>query len=103
MSRRCDLTGKGPATGNRVSHSHRKTRRRFLPNLQPASLRSDLLGRIVRLRVSTSAPRTVTRAGGLDAYLLRAAPTSLSETGLKLQTQVKKAVAKPRPKTATES
>ena len=48
MSRRCELTGKGVMTGNNVSHSQAKTRRRFLPNLHVASLHSEVLGRSVR-------------------------------------------------------
>ena len=44
MSRRCQITGKGVLTGNNVSHANNKTRRRFLPNLQVASLMSDTLG-----------------------------------------------------------
>lgn len=91
MSRRCELTGKGPGTGNRVSHSHRKTRRRFLPNLQSVSLPSTLLGRIVRLRISTSALRTVTKYGGIDAYLLATAPQDLAPEAAKLKVQAQRA------------
>ncbi len=69
MSRRCQLTGKGVLTGNNVSHANNKTRRRFLPNLQEASLLSDALGFAVRLRLSTRAIRTVERRGGIDAFL----------------------------------
>ena len=58
MSRRCALTGKGVQTGNNVSHAHNKTRRRYLPNLQKASLMSDALGKPVCLRVSAAAIRT---------------------------------------------
>src|SRR5918993_2721544 len=53
MSRRCELTGKGAQTGHKVSHSNRKTKRRFLPNLVNVTMTSDTLGRAVRLRVST--------------------------------------------------
>jgi large subunit ribosomal protein L28 len=70
MARRCDVTGKGVLTGNNVSHANNKTRRRFLPNLQVASLMSDALGRPVRLRVSTRGLRTIEHRGGLDAYLM---------------------------------
>ncbi|MDP5360154.1 MAG: 50S ribosomal protein L28, partial [Paracoccaceae bacterium] len=44
MSRRCELTGKGPMSGNNVSHAKNRTRRRFLPNLQDVTLMSDVLG-----------------------------------------------------------
>ena len=49
MSRRCELTGKGPMSGNNVSHAKNRTRRRFLPNLNDVTLMSDALGRSVTL------------------------------------------------------
>ncbi len=55
MSRRCELTAKGPMVGHKVSHSNIKTKRRFLPNLCNVTFISDALGRNVRLRVSTNA------------------------------------------------
>jgi large subunit ribosomal protein L28 len=67
MARRCELTGKGPLVGHKVSHSNRKTKRRFLPNLCNVTLISDALGRSVRLRVSANALKTVDRRGGLEA------------------------------------
>ena len=71
MSRRCELTAKGPLVGHKVSHSNIKTKRRFLPNLCNVTLISDALGRNVRLRVSTNALKTVDHSGGLDAFLLQ--------------------------------
>ena len=90
MSRRCELTGKGPMSGNNVSHANNKTRRRFLPNLTETALMSETLGRTVRLKVSTSALRTVDHRGGLDAFLAKAKDADLSDNALK----VKKAIAK---------
>ena len=69
MSRRCELTAKGPQTGHKVSHSNIKTKRRFLPNLVNVTFISDALARNVRLRVSTNALKSVDHNGGLDAYL----------------------------------
>ena len=66
MAKRCQLTGKGPMSGNRVSHSHKKTRRRFLPNLQTKRLYIPELDRWVRLKISARALRTVTRKGLLQ-------------------------------------
>jgi large subunit ribosomal protein L28 len=63
MARRCDLTGVGPMSGNRVSHSHRKTRMRQLPNIQDRRIFVPELGRFVRLRMSTRALRTITKKG----------------------------------------
>ena len=72
MSRRCELTGKAVQSGNKVSHSNRKTRTRFLPNLVQVTLISDTLGRAVRLRVSAAALRSVEHRGGLDNFLAKA-------------------------------
>ena len=58
MSKKCALTGKKPLTGNRVSHSHKKTKRRQLPNLQSKAIYVPELGRSVRVRLSTRALRT---------------------------------------------
>jgi large subunit ribosomal protein L28 len=68
MSRKCPVTAKGVQVGNNVSHSNRKTKRRFLPNLQTVSLLSDAIGS-VRLRLSTNAIRTIEFKGGIDAFL----------------------------------
>ena len=72
MSRRCELTGKAVQSGNKVSHSNRKTRTRFLPNLVQVTLVSDALERSVRLRVSAAALRSVEHRGGLDDFLVKA-------------------------------
>lgn len=63
MARRCRLTGKGPLTGNRVSHSNRKTKRRQYPNLQTKRIYIPELDQWVRVRLSTRALRTVTKKG----------------------------------------
>ncbi len=90
MSRRCDLTGTGALTGNKVSHSNRKTKTRFLPNLQQVSLLSEALAKPVRLRVTAATLRSVEHNGGLDAFLLGHADAQLTEMGQKLKRQVKK-------------
>ena len=96
MSWRCDLTGKKPLVGHKVSHSNIKTTRRFMPNLQSVSLTSEILGRTVRARISTNALRTVDHRGGLDAFLLKAKDTDLAPKMLVLKRQIvkKSAVAK---------
>jgi len=68
MARKCPVTGKGVLVGHNVSHSNIKTKRRFLPNLQTITLLSDALGS-VRLRLSTTAIRTIEFKGGIDAFL----------------------------------
>jgi large subunit ribosomal protein L28 len=94
MSRRCQITGKGVLTGNNVSHANNKTRRRFLPNLQDASLLSDALGTAVRLRVCTRALRTIEHNGGIDAYLLGTANRGLTEDAKALKRRILRVQAK---------
>ena len=79
MSRRCELTGKAVQYGNKVSHSNRKTRTRFLPNLVQVTLISEALERAVRLRVSAAALRSVEHRGGLDNFLAKARDSELSD------------------------
>ena len=93
MSRRCDLTGKGPQVGHKVSHSNIKTKRRFLPNLLSVTLISDTLGRSVRLRISANALKSVDHRGGLDAFLVKAKADELSPKALKLKTEIAKKTA----------
>jgi large subunit ribosomal protein L28 len=90
MSRRCELTGKTAQVGHKVSHSNRKTKRRFLPNLLNVSIISDALGRAVRLRVSANALKTVDHRGGLDAFLSKAKEGELSPKALELKRQIGK-------------
>src|SRR5713226_6657888 len=90
MSRRCDLTGKTAQVGHKLSHSNRKTKRRFLPNLLNVTMISDELGRSVKLRVSANALKTVDHRGGLDAFLLKAKDDELSARALELKRQIRK-------------
>ncbi len=93
MSRRCDLTGKAVLTGHLVSHSNRKTKRRFLPNLCNVTLQSETLNRSVRMRVSANALKSVDHRGGLDAFLKKARAEELSPLALELKRQIAKAQA----------
>ena len=90
MSRTCDLTGKGPQTGHKVSHSNHKTKRRFLPDLVNVTLTSDALSRSVRFRISANALKTVDHRGGLDAFLAKAKDVELSPKALDLKRQLQK-------------
>ena len=90
MARRCELTGKAVQTGNRVSHSNRKTRHRFLPNLCQVTLISETLGRAVRLRVAAAALRSVEHRGGLDNFLAKAREDDLSEGAAALKREIAK-------------
>jgi len=93
MSRVCELTGKGPMSGNNISHANNKTRRRFLPNLNDVTLISDVLGQSFKLRVSAAALRTVDHRGGLDAFLAKAKDEELSANALKIKKEIAKVQA----------
>ncbi|HAV09192.1 MAG TPA: 50S ribosomal protein L28 [Rhodobacteraceae bacterium] len=90
MSRRCELTGKGPMTGNNVSHANNKTRRRWLPNLNEVTLQSESLGRGIKLRISAAALRSVDHRGGIDAFLAKARDEELSPNALKVKKEIAK-------------
>jgi len=93
MSRVCELTGKGPMSGNKISHANNKTRRRFLPNLNEVTLISDVLGRSFQLRISAAAIRTVDHRGGLDAFLAKAKDDELSTDARAIKKEIAKAQA----------
>ncbi len=78
MTRRCDLTGKNVASGNNVSHANNKTKRKFIPNLQKASLYSEEIGKMLKFKVAVSSLRTVEKKGGIDDFLLNANEADLS-------------------------
>ncbi|WP_442771680.1 50S ribosomal protein L28 [Paenirhodobacter enshiensis] len=88
MSRVCELTGKAPMSGNKISHANNKTRRRFLPNLNEVTLISDVLGKSFSLRISAAGLRSVDHRGGLDAYLLKATDAALSTNALKIKKEI---------------
>ena len=93
MSRKCELTGKGPMVGNNVSHAQNKTKRRFLPNLNDVTLASEVLGQSFKFRVSASALRTVDHRGGLDGFMAKAKDAELSARALKVKKDIAKAQA----------
>ena len=88
MAKRCQITGKTVMSGNNVSHANNRTRRRFLPNLQHASIQSDLLGRKISVRLSTNAMRTIEKHGGLDAFLLQARNAELADEAKVLKREI---------------
>jgi large subunit ribosomal protein L28 len=94
MTRRCDLTGTLPLSGQLRSHAENKTKRKFRPNLCNVTLMSDVLNKKVRLRVSARALKTVEHRGGLDAFLLKAKNDQLSADCLKMKREIMKAQAK---------
>jgi large subunit ribosomal protein L28 len=94
MARRCGVTGKGVLTGNNVSHANNKSRRRFLPNLQVASMMSEVLGTTIRLRCTTNGIRTIEHNGGIDAWLLGTPDRKLTDEARVLKRRVERAKAK---------
>ncbi len=93
MARKCDLTGVGVMSGNNVSHSNRKTRTRFLPNLRPVSLISDALGLFVRLNITAAALRSVEHNGGIDNFLAKASSDQLSPKARRYKREIVKSRA----------
>ena len=93
MARRCELTGKGVMVGNKVSHSLNRTRRRLHPKLVNFTQISEALNRPVKLRIATSALRTVEHRGGLDAFLLKQDDADLSPLALGIKKEVRAALA----------
>lgn len=90
MSRRCELLGTGVMSGNQISHSNRKTRRRFLPNLKNVSFKSDALGTDVSLKVTAASIRTINKYGSIDNFLINCRNAKLTESAQKLRLQIKK-------------
>ena len=88
MSKRCELTGKSPLKGHKVSHANNKMKRKFLPNLKRVNFRSDVLKRNIRLNVSNSALRSVDYKGGLDFYLKSVKSFKLSAKAKKLKNKI---------------
>lgn len=82
MSRVCQLTGKRPITGNNVSHSNRKTKRRFLPNLQKKRFFIPETGKWVTIKLSSKALRIINKVG-IFAYLKKLERKGV-DTGVKL-------------------
>ena len=88
MSKKCELTGKSPLKGHKVSHANNKAKRKFLPNLKHVTFKSDVLKRNIKLNVSNSALRTVDYKGGLDFYLKSVKSFKLSSKAKKLKKQI---------------
>jgi large subunit ribosomal protein L28 len=91
MARRCELTGKGGQVGHKVSHSNRKTKKVFRPNLVNVTLASEQLKKTLKLRISANALRTVEHRGGLDAFLIKADAADLSRDALAMKKELEKA------------
>ena len=78
MSKKCELTGKIPMKGHKVSHANNKTKRRFEPNLKKVRFTSELLKRSLKLTVSNSGVRSVDKKGSFDEFLKNVKNKNLS-------------------------
>ncbi|MFL2649997.1 MAG: 50S ribosomal protein L28 [Alphaproteobacteria bacterium] len=85
MVKRCSITNKRPMSGNNVSHAVNRTKRRFLPNLQNVSFFSEILGKKVRLKVSSKGIKTVEKKGGIDNYVITSKSSMLAPEIVKLK------------------
>lgn len=92
MTRVCDLTGCGIQYGNNVSHSNRKVKRRFLPNLQNTRFYSETLGVYIKMKVRTRTLKSVEKNGGIDNFLLSrsCACNSLSKYAISVRRSIQK-------------
>ena len=88
MSKKCELTGKSPLKGDKVSHANNKTKRKFFPNLKNVTFKSNILKRNIKLSVSNVALRTVDYKGGLDFYLMGVKSFKLSSRARKLKNKI---------------
>jgi len=93
MSRQCQITGKKCMSGNKVSHSQRKTRRVFDVNIQDTSVFSEVLNTNVRIRVSTAGLRTLDHKGGLDKFLMDTPVSKLDPILHNMKSRISKAIA----------
>lgn len=89
MARKMTLGGKPPQIGNNVSHSQRKTKRAWNPNIQTKTLFSAVLNQEIRLTIPNCEMRTVDRKGGLDNYLLEQNPADLTRDMRRLQERIR--------------
>lgn len=94
MSNKCDILKVSVMSGNNVSHSNRKTRRRFLPNLKNVSLKSEVLGTSINIKVAASTLRTINKYGNIDNFLVNYRFAKLSLKAQKLRNQIKKKLIK---------
>ena len=88
MSKKCELTGKSPLKGHKVSHANNKVKRKFLPNLKKVTFKSEILKRNIKLSVSNAALRTVDYKGGIDFYLKSVKSFKLSTRAKKLKVKI---------------
>ena len=88
MTKKCELTGKMPLKGHKVSHANNKSKRRFLPNLKKVKFTSELLKRSLKLSVSNAGVRSVDKKGSFDQFIKDAKAKNLSMRLRKLKKSI---------------
>ena len=90
MSRKCELTGVTVQYGNNVSHSQRKTRRSFAPNMRNVIFSSELTKIKYKLRIAAKTIRTIEKNDGFDSFVLKADSSFMSDKEKKIQRKIAK-------------
>ena len=88
MSKKCELTGKSPLKGHKVSHANNKMKRKFYPNIKKITFKSDILKRNISLKITNAALRSVDYKGGIDFYLKSTKSYKLSSKAKKLKNKI---------------
>ena len=78
MPKKCELTGKRPLKGHKVSHANNKVKRRFLPSIKKVSFKSELLKKKLKITVSNAAMRSIDKKGGFDQFMKSVKSKNLS-------------------------
>ncbi len=94
MSKKCDLLAVSVMSGNNVSHSNRKTRRKFYPNLKEMSFKSEVLGVDINIRLAASSLRTVNKYGNIDNFLINYRFSKLTDVAKKYRSKIKSKLVK---------
>ena len=88
MSKKCELTGKIPLKGHKVSHANNKTKRKFLPNLKKVKFKSEILNKNIRITVSNAGVRSVDKKGSFDQFIKDSKKRNLSKRLRKLKKSI---------------
>jgi large subunit ribosomal protein L28 len=91
MSQVCEISGVGPTTGNKVSHSNIKTRTRWMPNIKIKRYSIPETSEVISLRLSARTIRSVDKQGGISAAILKAKDYNLSDRLKSVKLRIMKA------------
>ena len=88
MSKKCELTGKSPLKGHKVSHANNKVKRKFFPNLKKVKFKSEILNKNLRITVSNAGVRSVDKKGSFDQFIKDSKERNLSMRLRKLKKSI---------------